>query len=259
MNAVYALLLAAVAVQLSTFATSIYLHRGLTHRALAIHPLAAFPFRLQLWVATGIVPKEWVAVHRKHHRFADQEGDPHSPVLKGLWKILLGNVFYYARETRNPETLRRYAPDVGNDWLDRHLFRHGLLGLLVGLTVFIVLLGPLWGGPAFAVQMGVYVFLNAVINGAGTRPPTCVEWPWLPPVRACTTTTTPSPPRPASAFVATSLTLPGRSSACSVPCASPGPCTWPRTPRAPDRRPVSRGANPGPIAGLFLQVGRAGG
>jgi stearoyl-CoA desaturase (delta-9 desaturase) len=106
MNAVYALLLAAVAVQLSTFATSIYLHRGLTHRALAIHPLAAFPFRLQLWVATGIVPKEWVAVHRKHHRFADQEGDPHSPVLKGLWKILLGNVFYYARETRNPETLR---------------------------------------------------------------------------------------------------------------------------------------------------------
>lgn len=167
MNAVYAFLLAAVAVQLSTFATSIYLHRGLTHRALAIHPLVAFPFRLQLWVATGIVPKEWVAVHRKHHRFADQEGDPHSPVLKGLWTILLGNVFYYARETRNPDTLRRYAPDVGNDWLDRHLFRHGLLGLLVGLTVFIVLLGPLWGGPAFAVQMGVYVFLNAVINGAG--------------------------------------------------------------------------------------------
>lgn len=167
MNAVYALLLAGVAVQLSTFATSIYLHRGLTHRALAIHPLAALPFRLQLWVATGIVPKEWVAVHRKHHRFADQEGDPHSPVLQGLWKILLGNVFYYARETRNPETLRRYAPDVGNDWLDRHIFRHGLLGLLVGLTLFIVLLGPLWGGPAFAVQAVVYIFLNAVINGAG--------------------------------------------------------------------------------------------
>jgi stearoyl-CoA desaturase (delta-9 desaturase) len=167
MNAVYALLLTAVAVQLSTFATSIYLHRGLTHRALHVHPLAAFVFRLQLWLATGIVPKEWVAVHRKHHRFADQEGDPHSPVLKGLWKILLGNVYYYARETRNEETLCRYAPDVGNDWLDRHIFRHGLLGLLVGLTLFVLLLGPLWGGPAFAVQAVVYIFLNAVINGAG--------------------------------------------------------------------------------------------
>jgi stearoyl-CoA desaturase (delta-9 desaturase) len=163
----YALALVAVTVQLSTFATSIYLHRCLTHRALYLHPIVTFPLRLQLWLATGIVTKEWVAVHRKHHRYPDIEGDPHSPVLKGLWKILVGNVYYYARETRDPETLARFAPDVGNGWLDRYVFRSGLLGLLLGLLVFVLLLGPLWGGPAFAVQAMVYIFLNAVINGAG--------------------------------------------------------------------------------------------
>jgi stearoyl-CoA desaturase (delta-9 desaturase) len=106
-------------------------------------------------------------VHRKHHRFTDQEGDPHSPVLQGLWRILLGNVYYYARETRDAETLARYAPDVGNDWFDRHIFRHGLLGLTLGLALFVLLVGPVWGGPAFALQATIYIFLNAVINGAG--------------------------------------------------------------------------------------------
>ncbi len=166
-GSLYVLALAAVSLQLSSFATSIYLHRCLTHRALCFHPVVAFPMRLQLSLAAGTVPKEWVAVHRKHHRFADVEGDPRSPVLKGLWRILLGNACYYAREARNPETLAHYAPDVGNDWLDRHVFRYGLLGLGLGLLVFTFLLGTLWPGLAFATQAVVYIFFNAVINGAG--------------------------------------------------------------------------------------------
>lgn len=163
----YAVGLTVLSVQLSTFATSIYLHRSLTHRALYLHPLVTFPFRVQLWLATGIVAKEWVAVHRKHHRYSDIEGDPHSPILEGLWRILVGNVYYYARETQNPETLARYAPDVGNNWLDRYVFRSGLLGLGLGVILFVFLLGPLWGGLAFAAQVAIYIFLNAVINGAG--------------------------------------------------------------------------------------------
>lgn len=163
----YAALLAGVTVQLSVFATSIYLHRCLTHRALSLHPLASFPLRLQLWLATGLVAREWVAVHRKHHRFPDMEGDPHSPVLKGLSRVLLMNALYYFREARDQKMLARYAPDVGNDWLDRHVFRHGLVGLGLGVVLFVYLLGPLWGGLAFAAQAVVYVFLNAVINGAG--------------------------------------------------------------------------------------------
>lgn len=163
----YSLVAAVVSVQLSTFATTIYLHRGLAHRALALHPAVAFLMRLHLWLATGIVPREWIAIHRKHHRYPDQEGDPHSPRLKGLAKILLGNIYYYAREARNRETLERFAPDIGNDWLDRRLFGRGGPGLLLGLAIFMLLLGPLAGGLAFVVQAAGYVFLSAVINGAG--------------------------------------------------------------------------------------------
>jgi len=117
----YALLAVAVTVQLSSFATSIYLHRCMAHRGVKLNPVVAFFMRAELWLATGIKPKEWVAVHRKHHRHTDVLGDPHSPVLEGLWRILLGNAYYYAREARNPETLSRFAPDVGNDWFDRYL------------------------------------------------------------------------------------------------------------------------------------------
>lgn len=166
----------AVTVQLSTFATTLYLHRGLTHRGLYLHPVVAFPMRLQLWWATGIVAKEWVAVHRKHHRFTDVEGDPHSPVLKGLWKILFGNAFYYARETRNPETLTVFAPDIGNGRLDRYWFRFGGTGLIFGTLFF---MGAFWllssslywgfmiGGVAYLTQAVLYIFNNSIINGAG--------------------------------------------------------------------------------------------
>ena len=164
---IYALVAVVVSVQLSTFATTLYLHRGLAHRALVLYPAVALLMRLELWLATGIVPKEWIAVHRKHHRYPDQEGDPHSPRLKGLPAILLGNLYFYIREARDPEIQARFAPDVGNDWLDRRVFSRGGLGLLVGLAIFMALLGPLAGGLAFAAQAVVYIFLSAVINGAG--------------------------------------------------------------------------------------------
>lgn len=163
----YALALAVITIQVSAFCTSIYLHRSLTHRALTLHPGLAFFIRLYLWLFTGIIPKEWVAVHRKHHRFPDQEGDPHSPKLKGLGRILVGNAYYYLREAREAETLARFAPDIGNDWLDRRVFRYGGVGPVLGLLLFVLLLGPFAGGLAFVVQGGVYVFLNAVINGIG--------------------------------------------------------------------------------------------
>lgn len=167
MTWIYALALAIITVQVSAFCTTLYLHRSLAHRSLALHPGLAFFMRLHLWLATGMVPKEWVAVHRKHHRFPDQEGDPHSPKLKGLGRILVGNAYYYLREARDPETLARFAPDVGNDWLDRHLLGRGGLGPALGVLLFMLLLGPLAGGLAYAVQAGLYVFLSAVINGIG--------------------------------------------------------------------------------------------
>ncbi|HVB34977.1 MAG TPA: fatty acid desaturase [Patescibacteria group bacterium] len=166
MRALYALLAIAVTVELSSFATSIYLHRCLAHRGVQLNRFVAFLMRFELWLGTGIQPKEWVAVHRKHHRHTDVMGDPHSPVLEGLWRILLGNAYYYTREARNPETLAKFAPDIGNDWFDRHVFRYGIIGIVCGIGIFVWLLGPWWGGAAFAVQAATYIFFNAVINGA---------------------------------------------------------------------------------------------
>ncbi|MGB9334794.1 MAG: fatty acid desaturase [Candidatus Acidiferrales bacterium] len=166
LHLLYAVLLIAVSVQLSCFATSIYLHRSLAHRGLYLNPVVAFPMRLQLWLATGINAKEWVAVHRKHHRHTDVEGDPHSPVIEGLWQILLGNVYYYAREAHNEDTVKTFAPDIGNGWFDRHFFRYGMLGVFCGIALCMWLLGPVWGLVAFLLQAATYIFFSAVVNGA---------------------------------------------------------------------------------------------
>src|SRR5207253_2520886 len=94
-----------VLTQVAVLATSIYLHRALAHRALVVHPAADTLFRIVLWLTTGQQRQQWVAVHRKHHAFTDRMGDPHSPRLLGVWRVLLLNAYYYAREARDPEAL----------------------------------------------------------------------------------------------------------------------------------------------------------
>ncbi|MBI1846106.1 MAG: fatty acid desaturase [Candidatus Rokubacteria bacterium] len=154
--------------QIASIATSIYLHRALAHRAVTLSPLAGVVFRAVLWLTTGQHRREWVAVHRKHHAFTDREGDPHSPRLLGLWRVLLLNVVYYAREARKPDTLDRYAPDITPDVLDRALFSHGLAGLALGTGLLCLVLGW-WAGLAAAAGHAVlYVFVVApLINGVG--------------------------------------------------------------------------------------------
>src|SRR5436309_14347330 len=113
------LAIAVALTQVATFSTTIYLHRCATHRALTLHPAVAWLFRFALWITTGLSRKEWVAVHRKHHAFTDEDGDPHSPRLKGFWAVQLGNVFYYVREAHNRETIERYVRDIKIDRWDR--------------------------------------------------------------------------------------------------------------------------------------------
>ncbi len=152
----------------AVIATSVYLHRGLAHRALRLHPLADFLFRCILWISTGQNRREWVAVHRKHHAFTDKEGDPHSPLLLGFWKVQLGNVFYYVREARNPETIARWAKDIKDDIWDRLIFNWGTAGAVVGIALAMLLLGPLWGLAVAAAHFVLYVFVLApAINALG--------------------------------------------------------------------------------------------
>ena len=154
--------------QAAVIATSVYLHRGLAHRALRLHPLADFFFRCILWISTGQNRREWVAVHRKHHAFTDKEGDPHSPLLLGFWKVQLGNVFYYVREARNPETIARWARDIKDDVWDRLMFNWGTAGAIVGVTLAMLLLGPVWGISVSIAHFVLYVFVLApAINALG--------------------------------------------------------------------------------------------
>src|SRR6476620_5038127 len=109
---IVSLVIAVALTQVATFSTTIYLHRCATHRALTLHPAMAWLFRFALWITTGLATEEWVAVHRKHHAFTYEEGDPHSARVHGFLPVKLGNVFYYVFELNNSATLEKYARDI---------------------------------------------------------------------------------------------------------------------------------------------------
>jgi stearoyl-CoA desaturase (delta-9 desaturase) len=161
-------LVALALTQAAVLATSIYFHRALAHGAIRVHPVADVAFRFLLWITTGQRRQQWVAVHRKHHTFTDREGDPHSPRLLGFWRVQLLNAYYYAKEAANAATLRKFAPDLPEDWLDRHVFRFGWGGAAVGVALACLALG-FWAGLAASLLHGVlYVFVAApLINGLG--------------------------------------------------------------------------------------------
>ena len=148
---------------------TIFLHRCQAHRSLKLHPAAAHFFRFWLWLTTGMVTKEWAAVHRKHHAKAETEDDPHSPQVHGLAKILWTGVVYYVRETRNPETMRKYGHGTPDDLLERKLYaKLPFLGVTLMAVVNVMLFGFVVGGIVWGVQMAWIPFWAAgVINGVG--------------------------------------------------------------------------------------------
>jgi len=152
---------------LANTATTVFLHRALAHRALTLSPAATAAFRLLVWITTGIRPRQWVAVHRKHHAFTDVEGDPHSPVLLGWVRVQMRNVALYRREARNQDTLARYARDLPADRWDRVLFDRALVGLALGIGILVALLGPATGLLAAFVHINLYLGGSAAVNAIG--------------------------------------------------------------------------------------------
>jgi stearoyl-CoA desaturase (delta-9 desaturase) len=158
--------------QLAIFATTVYLHRALSHRALTVRPAAALPFRFFIWIATGMRPREWVAVHRRHHAATDTDEDPHSPARVGFWRVQLGNVGLYKRVAADAANTRKYARDLPPDALDRIAFDRSLVGLSIGIAV---LVSVMWG-LGFGIAVGflaagihavTYVMLSGAINAVG--------------------------------------------------------------------------------------------
>jgi stearoyl-CoA desaturase (delta-9 desaturase) len=151
-----------VILQTSVFFTTIYLHRCKTHRGLELHPVVGVLMHLELSLFTGIVPRQWAAVHRKHHHFSDKEGDPHSPYIYGLWTVFFGNYFMYRKEAKDEAMVRKYTPDWKPDVLDSiKILEYGSLG---GLAIFMLMFGVWWGLAAWFTHVVGYIFLNASIN-----------------------------------------------------------------------------------------------
>ena len=132
---------------------TIFLHRAQAHRALELHAIPSHFFRFWLWLTTGMVTKEWVAVHRKHHAKCETMDDPHSPVTRGIRTVLLTGAELYAVETRKQDTLDKYGHNTPDDWLERNLYaRYSWQGVGVMLLVNLLLFGAL-GAVVWAVQM----------------------------------------------------------------------------------------------------------
>ncbi|MBT3063391.1 MAG: fatty acid desaturase [Candidatus Thiodiazotropha sp. (ex Lucina pensylvanica)] len=162
------ILLTLVLTHITIVSVTVYLHRHQAHRALDLHPLLSHFFRFWLWLTTGMVTPEWVAIHRKHHAKCETESDPHSPQTRGLGKVLWQGAELYQEEAGNPETLERYGKGTPDDWLERKLYqRHNYSGILLLLLLEIILLGPA-GITLWAIQMIWIPFWAAgVINGIG--------------------------------------------------------------------------------------------
>lgn len=147
---------------------TLFLHRHQAHRALEMHPILSHFFRFWLWLTTGMITREWVAIHRKHHAKCETVDDPHSPQTRGLSTVLWRGAELYREEAANRETVEKYGSGAPDDWLERNLYqRYNFLGITLLAVVNVILFGAA-GLAIWAIQMIWIPFWAAgVINGIG--------------------------------------------------------------------------------------------
>jgi stearoyl-CoA desaturase (delta-9 desaturase) len=147
---------------------TIFLHRCQAHRALDLHAIPSHFFRFWLWLTTGMVTKEWAAIHRKHHAKCETEDDPHSPVTRGIKKVLLEGAELYRQESTNRETMEKYGHGTPDDWIEHNLYsKYSWQGVGLLLIIDVLLFGVV-GLSVWAVQMlWIPVTAAGIINGIG--------------------------------------------------------------------------------------------
>ena len=162
------IVVALVLTHITIASVTIFLHRAQAHRALDLHPVVSHFFRFWLWLTTGMITKEWVAIHRKHHAKCETEDDPHSPQTRGIRKVFFEGTELYRAEAHNLETLDKYGQGTPSDWIERNLYtRFGWEGVGLMLMINLMLFGPL-GATIWAIQMAwIPVTAAGVINGIG--------------------------------------------------------------------------------------------
>ncbi|BDT75884.1 acyl-CoA desaturase [Polynucleobacter sp. KF022] len=157
-----------IATHITIAAVTIFLHRCQAHRALDLHPIASHFFRLWLWLTTGMVTKEWAAIHRKHHAKCETVDDPHSPQVLGINTVLSRGAELYKKEAANQETLDKFGHGTPNDWIERNIYsKFSWQGVAIMLIVDVFLFGAI-GLTVWAVQMlWIPITAAGVINGIG--------------------------------------------------------------------------------------------
>jgi len=158
-----------ILVQITIAGVTVYLHRCQAHRALDVHPIVSHFFRFWMWLTTGMITKEWAAIHRKHHAKCETEEDPHSPRIHGINKILWGGVVLYVQESHKPETMSKYGHGTPDDWLERNVYTPmNKWGIVLLAAIDVALFGVIPGLLIYGIQLAWIPFWAAgVINGLG--------------------------------------------------------------------------------------------
>lgn len=157
-----------IVTHITIVSVTIYLHRCQAHRALELHAIPSHFFRFWLWMTTGMVTKEWTAIHRKHHAKCETEEDPHSPQMRGIRKVLLEGAELYRAEAKNAETMEKYGRGTPDDWIEHNIYsKYGWQGVGLMLIIDVMLFGVI-GVTVWAVQMlWIPITAAGIINGLG--------------------------------------------------------------------------------------------
>ena len=155
-----------IVTHITIICVTLFLHRGQAHRGITFHPILEHFMRFWLWLTTGMITKQWVAIHRKHHRYSDQEGDPHTPHVFGIWRVLFGGTLLYSYAARDKALIDQYGVGTPDDWVERNIYTtHNFKGIIAMLIINLFLFGP-WGFLIWGIQM-IWIPFHAagVING----------------------------------------------------------------------------------------------
>ena len=157
-----------ICTHITIICVTLFLHRGQAHRSIKFHPIIEHFMRFWLWLTTGMITKEWVAIHRKHHRYCETSQDPHSPGIYGIWKVLFGGALLYADAARDKKMIRQFGVGTPNDWMEKNIYSrfefHGVILLLILNTLFF----HGWGIVMWLIQMAWIPFWAAgMVNGVG--------------------------------------------------------------------------------------------
>ena len=157
-----------VVTHITIISVTLFLHRGQAHRGIIFHPILEHCMRFWLWLTTGMVTKQWVAIHRKHHVFSDNEGDPHTPHVFGIWTVLFKGAVLYHTASKDTDMVNKFGVGTPDDWMERVIYTpHSRLGILLMLVIDCLFFGP-WGLIVWGVQMIWIPFWAAgIINGLG--------------------------------------------------------------------------------------------